>query len=215
MRMPRSCSGPGEPGAAGAVGGGAQSDVGALVTDPPANELAASFDWLRTPVGTPPADCLPGRCEGGFDGGYQAPLAFNTPIPVFAADFSGKPGLMFDLLSDGTGEFLTVQDGKMDGVADGLFPFTAEISSGQLDCTTGVFRAKLVQGMYVVGVFPCAFEGDIVARYDPPSRSFVDGRWAVMENGDVPPPIEPAQEPPLVEPGKSGGTETWSTTWIR
>jgi hypothetical protein len=200
-------------GAAGNGGGGGAP--GSAFADPPANKLAATFEWLRTPVGAPSADCLPGHYEGTFDGGYQAPLAFNTPIPVFAQDISGKPGLQFDLMAGGSGEFLVVQDGKMDGVADGLFPFKADIVSGQLDCKSGIFRARLENGQYIVGVMPYAFAGDIVARYDPASRSFVDGRWAVMEGGATPPPVDPSQPPPTIPAGQSGGAGTWTTMWKR
>jgi len=199
-------------GAAGGAGGGGGGNTGGPFTDPPANKLAASFLWLRTPVGAPSSDCLPGHYEGSFDGGYQAPLAFNTPIPVFSQDISGKPGLRFDLMAGGSGEFLEVKDGKMDGVADGLFPFTADIV-GQLDCASGQFRARLENGQYIVGVIPYQFAGDFVARYDPATRSFVDGRWAVMEGGATPPPVDPSQPPPTIPAGQSGGAGTWTTMW--
>jgi hypothetical protein len=138
-------------------------------------------------------------------------------VPVAAADVTGMPGLRFDLGSSGNGEFLTITGGMMDGVANAVFPFRAQITEGQLDCSTGLFRAKITMGSYDVFflAFTGYFEGDMVARFDPASRSFVDGVWAVMEEGKPPPPIQPGMDPPLIPLGEAGGAGTWTTTWIR
>jgi hypothetical protein len=203
-------------GAAGTGGGGGTGSA-TSANDPPANKLAASFEWLRTDPTTSAPICLPGHYEGTFDGGYNSPAAWNAPVPVAAADASGMPGLRFDLGSGGNGEFLTITGGMMDGVADVVFPFRAQITEGQLDCSTGLFRAKITMGSYDVFflAFTGYFEGDMVARFDPASRSFVDGVWAVMEGGKTPPPIEAGMEPPLIPIGESGGAGTWTTTWVR
>lgn len=202
---------------AGMGGAGMGGDLGGSGLDPAANKLPARFEWLRTDANAAPPSCLPGHYEGNFDGGYQSPAAFGAPVPVFALDPTGMPGLRFDLGSSGNGELLTVTGGMMDGVADGVFPFRAEISSGELDCATGLFRAKLVNGSYDVFflAFTGHFEGDLVARYDPPTRSFVDGVWAVMEDGMAPPPVEAGMEPPVIPLGVPGGAGTWTTTWVR
>ncbi len=206
------CLAPSAQGGAGMNGG-----VSNGFNDPAANKLEASFDWLRTDSNATPPACLPGHYEGNFDGGYQSPAAFGAPVPVFALDPTGMPGLRFDLGSSGNGEFLTVTGGMMDGVADGIFPFKAVIESGGLDCATGEFRAKLVDGSYEVFflAFTGHFEGDLVARYDPATRSFVDGVWAVMEDGMAPPAIEAGMEPPVIPLGVPGGAGTWTTTWVR
>lgn len=207
-----------DPAANGAAGmGGGSPDLSGSGSDPAANKLAADFEWLRSDPNGVVMDCLPGRYEGTFDGGYQSPAAFNAPIPVAALDVSGMPGLRFDLGSDGNGEFLTISGGMMDGVADGVFPFRAEISDGQLDCATGILRAKLVNGSYDVFflAFTGHFDGDMVARYDPVMKAFVDGRWAVMEMGATPPPIDVTMPPPVIPLGMPGGAGTWTTSWIR
>jgi hypothetical protein len=207
------CLDPMTGGAAG-MGGG---DLGGNGREPAANKLAASFAWLRTDPGSSAPICLPGRYEGSFEGGYSSPAAFNAPVPVIAADATGMPGLRFDLASGGNGEFLTITDGVMDGVADVVFPFRALITEGQLDCATGLFRAKITMGSYDVFflAFTGHFEGDMVARFDPATRSFVDGVWAVMEEGKPPPAIEAGQEPPFIPIGEAGGAGTWTTTWVR
>jgi len=209
------CLSPPDDGAAGMSGGGAGQ--GSALNDPPANKLAASFEWLRTDPGSSAPICLPGRYEGSFEGGYSSPAAFNAPVPVIAADATGMPGLRFDLSAGGNGEFLTISDGVMDGVADVVFPFRALITEGQLDCATGLFRAKITMGSYDVFflAFTGHFEGDMVARFDPATRTFVDGVWAVMEEGKPPPAIQPGMEPPLIPLGEAGGAGTWTTTWIR
>jgi hypothetical protein len=211
------CLDPMSDGAAGMGGGGSGTGNGAIASDPPANKLSASFEWLRTDSATSAPICLPGRYEGSFDGGYNSPAAFTAPVPVAAADATGMPGLRFDLGAGGNGEFLTITGGMMDGVADFVFPFRAQITEGQLDCATGLFRAKITMGSYDVFflAFTGYFEGDMVARFDPASRSFVDGVWAVMEDGKPPPPIEAGMEPPIIPFGEAGGAGTWTTTWVR
>jgi len=209
------CLDPMAGGAAGMGGGG--PDLGSVGRDPAANKLAASFQWLRTDGANSLPICLPGRYEGSFDGGYNSPAAFTAPVPVAAADVTGMPGLRFDLGSGGNGEFLTITGGMMDGVADFVFPFRAVVADGQLDCSTGLFRAKILMGSYDVFflAFTGYFEGDMVARFDPATRSFVDGVWAVMEDGAAPPPIEPGTTPPIIPFGSAGGAGTWTTSWVR
>ena len=199
------------------TGGSAGMGGGGDGRDPAANKLAATFEWLRTDPGSSAPTCLPGRYEGSFEGGYNSPAAWNAPVPVIAADATGMPGLRFDLGSDGNGEFLTITGGMMDGVADVVFPFRALITDGQLDCASGLFRAKITMGSYDVFflAFTGHFEGDMVARFDPATRSFVDGVWAVMEDGKPPPPIIAGQQPPIIPLGESGGAGTWTTTWVR
>lgn len=199
----------------GAAGMG--GSLGGSGRDPAANKLAASFEWLRTDPGASQPICLPGRYEGSFDGGYNSPAAWDAPVPVAAGDVSGMPGLRFDLGAGGNGEFLTITGGMMDGVANFVFPFRAVIADGQLDCATGLFRAKILMGSYDVFflAFTGHFEGDMVARFDPATRTFVDGVWAVMEDGMMPPPIAAGQPPPVIPIGTSGGAGTWTTTWVR
>ncbi|MFI5309021.1 MAG: hypothetical protein ACHQ53_16825 [Polyangiales bacterium] len=216
----------------GSTGGGAGSgavpgagDPALADADPQQNKLPAHFDWLRTDPGSAggSASCMPGHYEGMLDGGYQSPVAFQAPVPIVSIDVTGNPGLQFDLASGGNGEFLTVTGGHVDGTALAIFPFRVDFADGQLDCATGKFRAKLVNGSYDVffGAFipgqttTYQFEGYAVADYDPSTRSFVNGRWSVAENGEMPPDISPGQDPPPFPAGFSGGTGTWTTQFVR
>ncbi len=208
----------------GGAGAGGASAGGALATggDPVANKLPASFDWLRTnPTAGSSDSCMPGHYEGMLDGGYQSPVAFEAPVPIVSIDVTGNPGLQLDLASSGNGELLTVSGGHVDGTALAIFPFRVDFADGQLDCSTGKFRAKLVNGSYDVFFGPFIpgqtdtyyFEGYAVADYDASTRSFVNGRWSVAENGEMPPAIATDQDPPAFPPGFSGGTGTWTASF--
>jgi hypothetical protein len=212
-------AGPSDGGAAGSGGG---SSIASGFRDPPENDLAARFDWLRTEPGAGGVDCKPGRYEGAMDGLYNAPSAFNAPVPIVSVDVTGQPGLVVELAPGGNGEFLVVTGGAVNGTALAIFPFQAEFADGQLDCSTGIFRARLINGSYVVffdgfygGSVVYDFEGDIVARYDPATASLVDGRWSVSEGTAPPPAISPDQPPPIFPAAHAGGTGTWTATWAR
>ncbi|MGD8863048.1 MAG: hypothetical protein PVI30_23745 [Myxococcales bacterium] len=204
-------------GAAGAGGGGGSPL--ASFADPPENDLPARFEWLRTEPGSSGGGCQPGLYAGSLDGLYNAPSAFNAPVPIVSVDVTGAPGLQLDLASSGNGEFLEVRGGSLNGTALAIFPFEAEFADGQLDCSTGEFRARIINGTYVVffdgfygGSTVYQFEGEAVARYDATTSSLVDGRWAVSEGATVPPAISPDQPPPVFPPAQAGGTGTWTAT---
>ncbi|MDD9964789.1 MAG: hypothetical protein OXR73_01080 [Myxococcales bacterium] len=190
--------------------------------EPPSNKGAATFEWLRTAPNTGGAAnaCKPGRYAGALDGLYNAPSAFNAPVPIVSIDVTGAPGLQLELSAGGNGEFLKVTGGKFSGVALAIFPFEAEFADGMLDCRTGEFRARIVNGTYVVffdgfygGKVMYEFEGEMVARYDAATSSLMGGRWAVSEGGVPPPTIAPDQDPPIFPPLQAGGTGTWSAAW--
>jgi hypothetical protein len=193
-----------------------------VVDDSAANKLTATFNWKRTdPVDRGEA-CKPGHYDGKLDGLYNAPSASNTPVPIVSVDATGAAGLQLDLVQGGNGEFLTVTGGHFNGVALAIFPFKADFADGMLDCTTGLFRARLVNGSYEVffegfygGKVTYQFEGDIVARYDPQTDSLVDGRWSVSEGAVMPPAISPDEPPPTFPTAQAGGTGTWSAKWTR
>jgi hypothetical protein len=215
----------GQSASASAGQGGASSVALDDTGDPPANKLPATFDWLHTDPATAAGagTCRPGHYEGSLDGLYASPVIYTAPVPIVSIDVTGNPGLQFDLTSGGNGEFLTVTGGHVDGTALAIFPFRLDFADGKLDCSTGKFRAKLVNGSYDVffGAFipgmssTYTFEGYAVANYDAATNKFVDGRWAVAEDGATPPAVEPGQDPPLLDLGMPGGTGTWTTTWVR
>jgi hypothetical protein len=206
---------------AGASGARMLSDVG----DPAINKGKAHFDWLRTDPSSAngAGTCRPGHYEGSLDGLYASPVIYTAPVPIVSIDVTGNPGLQIDLASGGNGEFLTVTGGHVDGTALAIFPFRVDFADGQLDCATGKFRAKLVNGSYDVffGMFipgmsdTYNFEGYAVANYDAATSSFVDGRWSVAEDGAMPKEIMAGVDPPAVDLGMPGGTGTWTVKWVR
>jgi hypothetical protein len=141
-----------------------------------------------TPPTVTTGTCKPGLYEGSFAGLYTSPYTFvGVPIPVTALNPFG-PGLAFVL--NGTeevgGEFstLTISDGYVKGVADGVFPFEG-VLRGTLDCPTKTFTGTLT-GFYCVG--PCLegvnkgeFDGPITGVYDGTSYKFSNGTWKLVE----------------------------------
>jgi hypothetical protein len=160
------------------------------------------FDWQRTePVS---GSCEPGYYEGDFQGLYASGLTFvNAPIPVFALGQPGRPGLSFTLEKTGNGETLEIKNGKMDGVADGAFPFIGSLT-GTLNCETLRFEA-ILDGYYSLGVDGVGmfrFKGPLTAAYDKDTRQMVGAKWDVTE-----------YDPPPVLPG-AGGTGIWTAAWV-
>jgi hypothetical protein len=138
-----------------------------------------------------------------------------------SVDVTGALGLQLELSPGGNGEFLEVTGGSFTGVALAIFPFEAKLADGTLDCTTGMFQARIVDGSYIVffdgfygGMVMYLFEGIMVARYDAQARALVDGRWAVAENGAMPPAVVAGQPPPLFPLGQAGGSGTWSAAYL-
>jgi hypothetical protein len=189
--VPSSDSGSGGSGGAGSGGSGGMA-LGPA--DPGANDSPVRFDWERTEPAN--GSCEAGHYEGSFEGLYMAPLAFNAPIPV--ANVPGLPGgLVFDLEKEGSGEVFKVSNGKLSGLANGAFPFEADIV-GSLDCSTKKFDAMLLNGSYIVGIFTYMFEGPITADYNLVTHTLVNGVWNVTE------PMNPG----------SGGSGTWTVSWM-
>jgi len=181
----------------GAAGAGYTATPGTVGLE--ANRSATRFDWQRTQPSQ--GSCEAGHYEGTFSGIYGPSIivvADLKVIPVFPIDLPGSPGLAFDLLREGQGEVFSVQNGHMNGNALGAFPFTADIV-GKLDCEQQRFDAKLVNGSYFIGPLEYKFEGPLLAAYDKPSHSFVNGTWEVVE------PAYPS----------AGGGGDWSAHWVR
>jgi hypothetical protein len=170
----------------------------------PAGNLRADirFDWERTePV---EGSCEPGYYEGDFQGLYASGLTVvNAPIPVFALGQPGRPGLSFTLEKSGNGEMLEVKNGKMDGVADGAFPFIGTLT-GTLNCETLMFDL-ILDGYYSLGldgIGKFKFKGPLLGGYDKVGRKVVDATWNVKEY-DPRPTLDGA-----------GGTGVWSAQWV-
>jgi len=196
----------------GSAGSGS-NDTDALssrLNAPPENFSDARFDWLRTEATG--GSCEAGHYEGSFEGWYGSPLTFTVPIPVSSIPAAPgmESGFQFDLEQEGTGEIFNVAGGKLKGLANGLFPFEADIE-GKLDCTTKKFEAELVNGWYDAFGLRFFFHGPLLADYNKVTHTFVNGTWNVEEEPDAnAPPPDPNLPPPLV----GGGDGTWTTTWV-
>jgi hypothetical protein len=126
------------------------------------------FDWPETPPGSG-GECKPGRYEGTFECTYTDTQ--GTP----ALDVSGP--IRLTLVRGEQGEILEVRDGKLDGTANAVFTFSADIT-GELDCGNARFSGRLVNGVYSGFIFVTGtFEGPFDSRYDRRQFSLIDGSW--------------------------------------
>lgn len=177
-----------------AVGG----NDGIVAGDPAGNKSPSRFNWERTPfeLGT----CKAGHYVGYFEGWYGSPAAFTAPVPVWSVPGAdGLPGLEFWLEKiPGSGELFAINGGKIRGTADGLFPFTIDLT-GTLDCKTKKFVGKLENGEYDVFGTKYQFEGNATADYDKLQNKFITGLWDAKE------PTSPFPT--------AGGSGKWDAEW--
>lgn len=204
-------------GAAGSAG----IDTGVVV---PAEDFSGNlrtdvtFPWKRT---TPDMlACEAGHYEGSFAGLYYSRLNWPAPFPVTGIDLPGQPGLQFDMKPAKPGETTLEVDGKFDGLADLVFPFRGDFV-GQLDCKTGKFKGKMLNGDYAIGPrdlivlenpIHFAFEGPVSADYDKVTHTFVNGTWDAVEPefGGITAVTLPRD--PLRD--GIGGSGVWSAGWV-
>lgn len=145
------------------------------------------------PVDTAPR-CVAGTYKAHFNGMYQsAASSFWGLTPGVDDVVSFDPE--FQLMRDGDGEFYLVQGGcfpwadqeKWAGGEDTAYGHTFEMS-GAVDCNTGVvdfdFRLSFISkdaSQFGAGWSRFFSQGKLTGRYDPKSRSFVDGKWDLHE----------------------------------
>jgi len=206
----------------------AQAGAGAPASTPtvivPKDDLSGNlrtdvtFPWTRT---TPDKlSCEAGHYEGSFAGLYYSRLNWPVPFPVTGIDLPGQPGLQFDMQPAEPGETTLKVNGKFDGLADLVFPFRGDFV-GELDCKTGKFVGRMLNGDYAIGPrdlvilenpIHFAFEGPVSADYDKITHTFVNGTWDAVEPafGGQPAPMLPRD--PLRD--GIGGSGVWSTGWI-
>lgn len=164
-------------------------------------------------LGPPSLDgvCKAGRYEGDFSGIYTSGFTFiGVPIPVFALDPTGAPGLAFTLnkKEQAAGQefnIYTISDGYVKGTADGLFPFEGALT-GELDCATKTFTGTLKGGYCVTlcaGVNEAAFEGPVVGYYDSEGFQFTGGTWDLTETDGNSGAF-----------GAYGGMGEWNAVWV-
>lgn len=177
-----------------------------------------TFEWQRTAASEDLGGCLPGEYEGTFGGLYWSYLATLAPIPelfvpVANLAFPGEPsGFKFTVMPAEGGETVLRIRGRMDGVADGLFPFNSALE-GQLDCSTKTFTAHILQGQYSIlfeGFLPQSFEGMMWGTYDVKTRTIVAGEWDVRETTGMPPGALAPTLPREFARDGFGGFGTWA-----
>jgi hypothetical protein len=168
-------TGSGAAGHAGsAAGSPAQPAAGAggddgFATQVPPPDPNLTFDWQQTRPGA--GECQPGRYSGTFSCMYVQAAGFD-PIEV-----TGPVDLVLERAQ--SGEFLEIADGRLEGFAQLVFGFTAQLA-GRLDCTTNVLQAEAVDGVYGFGdpnLLPFGmFAGALTGTLD---RTVValDGDW--------------------------------------
>jgi hypothetical protein len=210
-----------------------------------------------TPDGTVilPSNNDEGMCKGGhyggsFGGTYSSHLTvFGVGIPV-----TGNVELQLNQVGSAnqactlTGEtnitcnnVFSLQDGVIQGTADGLFPYFC-LMSGTLDCVKKVLVDGWIQCTYCIG--PLAdgglacdlgngvggstgigghFAGPLTAQYNTATFSFVNGTWngaealAGNDGGSPTPEGGPISnylsDSGYLGPGDFGGLGTWNATF--
>jgi hypothetical protein len=130
-----------------------------------------TFEWTATLPGE--GDCLPGRYMGTFSCEYY----FMATDPAPLAVVTGPVAITLEESQDG--EFLEITDGKLEGVAQLIFGFRAELQ-GRLECATKRLDATAVNGQYGFGdpaVLPLGtFQGALGGLLDPVA-GMLDGDW--------------------------------------
>lgn len=181
-----STGGQGGAGASGAgAGGTGTSDAGSIDASKP----DIIFGWPET---VPGLKCKAGRYQGTFTGTYASSAAIiPLPIPV-AGDID------LTLIQSANGEIFEITNGKLSGLANLIFPFSADLV-GKLNCKTSKLdpTTALKNGNYIVLGANFAFEGPFLGDYDKVAAAFINGTWDVKE----PTPIY-------------GGTGAWSANWV-
>ncbi|HEX4351348.1 MAG TPA: hypothetical protein VHZ95_00515 [Polyangiales bacterium] len=154
-----------------------------------------TFVWAKTPTSVDLGGCLPGNYEGTFGGLYWSYIATLAPIsglsvPIADIELPDAPsGFHFTVMPAEGGETVLKIKGVMDGNADLVFPFSADIV-GELDCKTKTFTGQMINGMYSVliqGLIAQSFTGVLNGDYDVRTHTFVNGTWDVWETSGMPP----------------------------
>jgi hypothetical protein len=167
-------SGASSAGGSGAAGTGSTRDAGVAelpsgLTPP---DPSVTFEWTATLPGGAD-DCRPGHYTGTFMCEY-----FAAPTDTMAtATVTGPITLTLERSQDG--EFLEITDGKLEGFAQLIIGFRAQIE-GRLDCGSRELDANAIDGVYGFGdpaIFPIStFEGPISGALDSTTGALV-GSW--------------------------------------
>jgi hypothetical protein len=199
-----------------------------------------------------PADNASGACKGGHYGGdfggiYSSHLTFiGIGIPVtgnveLTLNQEGSAGMMCSVHGEeiSCNNVFSLQDGTIQGVADGLFPYFCTMT-GTLDCVKKVLVDGWIECTYCIGPLvdgggACAlgggngqagiggyFSGPLTADYNTATLSFVNGVWngaeaLGMNDGGQPTPDGGPISMYISDAGYGianfGGTGTWNATF--
>lgn len=176
----------GVPTSTGDAGGGS-----APLSFPGNDRSDITFSWNGVAPPGNDGSCPPGTYEGNLEGVYYSILN-PTPIglPIANFDLPGQPsGFHFELAPAAGGETIQKVKGEVNGLADALFPFKAQVD-GELNCRTATFTGTLHDGSYAIlvdGLLPQKFEGVASAKYDKRTHTFINGSWDVAETTATPP----------------------------
>jgi hypothetical protein len=167
------------------------------------------FDWVSSVPLPTDGTCPPGHYEGNIQGLYYSPIN-PTPIPLPIANFAlpDQPsGFSFDLEPALGGETLQRVHGQVNGQVDLVIPFIVDVE-GELNCRSGVFSGRLVNGHYSIlidGLLLQKFEGVAAAKYDKKTHTFINGTWDVAETTSTPPgTLAPSQPRDFTRDGYGG-----------
>ena len=181
----------GATGGSGGASGSGPIDAGGTAGRPVSDggKPDVIFDWPET---VPGLKCKAGHYKGTFTGTYASSAAIiPLPVPV-AGDID------LTLVQSANGEVFEITNGKLSGMADLIFPFSADLI-GKLNCRVSKLdpATALKNGNYIILGINFAFEGSFLGDYDKMAVAFVNGAWDVKE----PNPIY-------------GGTGTWTANWV-
>jgi hypothetical protein len=176
----------GSGGSGQSAAGGALGEAGSAGTGTPdagrPYDPDAGFDWPEAVDG--------GKCQAGtYSGTYECQVnAGGFMFPV-----TGQ--VSFKLEPSASGEFLEIEDGKLNAnVVEFGVTMTGDLA-GKLECLTNRFTAQIQNGNYTINIFPLPnpFLGDLTGTLDR-LTSTMSGQWNLM-----------AQAPPgFMGPGCTG-----------
>jgi hypothetical protein len=128
---------------------------------------SVSFTWPES--NPPPGTCQPGTYKGTF----TCEISF---IPGFPPGQVTGP-VSFTLSPSANGEFLEIQNGRLDATASGTTPFGCDLI-GKLDCATRTFHADAQNGTWGTPPFTGTFFGSMDGTLDGLTNTLT-GTWAL------------------------------------
>lgn len=142
----------------------------------------AVFEWPETRPGSGET-CQPGTYTGTFSCTVNGGTFLGLPAPPDGAGLLVIGPVTLELERSMDGEFLEIEEGRLEGLALASWGFVAELE-GRLDCSTLKFEAKASSGVYglglPIGVEVGNFGGTLSGALDDRSLE-LSGRWALVD----------------------------------